>query len=95
MKLSYYFIYTNIVSEQHFFVSIVLFLYVFIYLFSVLDLLSKGVSVNFNATQGEGMTLLHQACVYDDYIIAQALIKQGIVKIHSLNESFIKSKLNG
>ena len=45
--------------------------------FSVLDLLSKGVSINFNDVQGEGMTLLHQACVYDDYIIAQALIKQG------------------
>ena len=45
--------------------------------FAVLDLLSKGVSINFNDVQGEGMTLLHQACVYDDYIIAQALIKQG------------------
>jgi len=45
-------------------------------------LLGKGVSINFSATHGEGMTLLHQACVYDDYIIAQALIKQGTVMIY-------------
>lgn len=43
----------------------------------MLDCISTGLSVNFNENQGEGMSLLHHACVYDDYIIAHALVKQG------------------
>ena len=43
----------------------------------MLDYISTGLSVDFNETQGEGMSLLHHACVYDDYIIAHALVKQG------------------
>jgi len=45
--------------------------------YEVLDCISTGLSVNFNENQGEGMSLLHHACVYDDYIIAHALVKQG------------------
>ncbi|CAK8690635.1 unnamed protein product [Clavelina lepadiformis] len=44
--------------------------------YEVLECLSSGVPVNFKNVHGEGMPLLHQACVYDDYIIAQALIKK-------------------
>lgn len=63
----------------------------------MLDLLSSGVPVDFNGVQGEGMSLLHQACIYDDYIIAQSLIQKGVIVkcfLRNLNKVEIEIKLS-